>query len=219
MKSSSGSNKLINSKRTRTSLTINQDMTLSANHTRKSSIQAIEFNKHENSQHQDKIYFSTRQVSPKKHTNYKSLGETLLKSTSQKMLKTTSQKDFQESNQIKDGDTYKKISPKIIFKDDKINVYFVKEINKFTQQNEIKTQIQEQGVKEQTIQEVTNSRVSIKGPIGGNQNQIQARISQGILSDPKHLFAGSNKKIKLEKVENLNTSVKSSLYKLLKLYQ
>ncbi|CAD8085919.1 unnamed protein product [Paramecium sonneborni] len=104
------------------------------------------------------------------------LGETQLKSivnsTSQKMLKTT-QKDFQETNQIKDGDIYEKISPKVIFKDDKINVYFVKEIKKFTQQNETRTQTQEQGVRKQTIQEVTNSRVSIKGPIGGEQNQIQ----------------------------------------------
>ena len=61
----------------------------------------------------------------------KGLGEILLKSTTQKQLKTT-QKDFQENNQIKDGDTYKKISPKVVFKDDKINVYFVKEFNKFT---------------------------------------------------------------------------------------
>ncbi|CAD8179906.1 unnamed protein product [Paramecium octaurelia] len=218
MKFSSGSNRLINSKRTRTSLTIIQDMTMPANHNRKSSIQPIELNKHEICQYQDKIYFSTRQVSPKKPANQKSLGETLLKSTSQKLLKTT-QKEFQESNHIKDGDTYKMISPKVVFKDDKVNVYFVKEFNKFTQQIETRTLTQDQGNREQTIQEVTNQRVSIKGPMGGNSNQIQARISQGILSDPKNLFAGSSKKIKLEKSETFNTNVKSNLCKLLKLYQ
>ncbi|CAD8077354.1 unnamed protein product [Paramecium primaurelia] len=218
MKNSSGSNRLINSKRTRTSLTINQDITSSANHARKSSIKVLELKKQEINQHQDKIYFSTRIGSPKKHAQQKSLSQTLLKSTSQKLLKTT-QKDFQESNQIKDGDTYKMISPKVIFKDDKINVYFVKEVNKFTQQNEIRTQTQDQGIREQTIQEVTNSRVSIKGPIGSNQNQMQMRISQGILSDPKHLFSVSNKMIKLEKVETVNTSVKFSLQRLLKLQQ
>ncbi|CAK69476.1 unnamed protein product (macronuclear) [Paramecium tetraurelia] len=219
MKNSSGSNRLINSKRTRTSLTINQDITLPANHARNSSIQTLELNKHEINQHQDKIYFSPRIGSPKKHAQQKSLSQTLLKSyASQKLLKTT-QKDFQETNQIKDGDSYKMISPKVIFKDDKINVYFVKEVNKFIQQNEIRTQTQEQAIREQTIQEVTNSRVSIKGPIGSNQNQMSVRIQKGILSDPKHLFSLSSKKIKLEKVENLNTSVKFSLQRLLKLQQ
>ncbi|CAD8074128.1 unnamed protein product [Paramecium sonneborni] len=217
MKNSQGQNKLLFSKRTRTTLTLNQETNQSSNQTRKSQTQVINFNQQDVNQNQDKFYYSTRQGSPKKHRQTKSLGDTLMKSTSQKSIK-TSQRDFQESNLIKEGTMYKKISPKIIFQDNKINVYFVKEINKFTHSNETKISSQDIGHREQTIQEVYNPRVSIKGPMISGQNQLQARITQGILSDPKHLFAVSTKKIKLDKNESLNTSVKSSLCKLLKLY-
>ncbi|CAD8160545.1 unnamed protein product [Paramecium pentaurelia] len=217
MKNSQGLNKLLMSKRTRTTLTLNQETNQSSNQTRKSSIQVININQQDVNQNQDKIYFSTRQGSPKKHRHTKSLGDTLMKSTSQKLIKTT-QRDFQESNIIKEGALYKKISPKVIFQNDKINVYFVKEVNKFTQSSDTKISSQDIGHREQTIQEIFNSRVSIKGPITSSQNLLQARITQGILSNPKHLFAASNKKIKLDKNESLNTSVKSSLCKLLKLY-
>ncbi|CAD8079143.1 unnamed protein product [Paramecium sonneborni] len=217
MKNSQGQNKLLISKRNRTILTLNQETNQSSNQTRKSSIQVINFNQQDVNQNQDKIYFSTRQGSPKKHRHTKSLGDTLMRSTSQKLIKTT-QRDFQENNIIKEGTMYKKISPKVIFQDDKINVYFVKEVNKFTKSNETKISSQDIGYREQTIQEIFNPRVSIKGPIASSQNQLQAKITQGILSNPKHLFAISSKKIKIDKNESLNTSVKSSLCKLLKLY-
>ncbi|CAD8175203.1 unnamed protein product [Paramecium pentaurelia] len=50
---------------------INQDLTQPANHNKKSLIQPIELNKHKVCQHQNKIYFSTRQISPKKSANQK----------------------------------------------------------------------------------------------------------------------------------------------------
>ncbi|CAD8171457.1 unnamed protein product [Paramecium pentaurelia] len=217
MKNTQSQNKLLISKRTRTTLTLNQETNQSQNQTRKSSIQVINFNQQDVNQNQDKIYCSTQQSSPKKHRNTKSLCDTLIKSTSQKSIK-TSQKDIQENNIIKEGTLYRKISPKVIFQDDKINVYFVKEINKLIQSSDTKISSQDICNREQTIQEISNPRVSIKGPITSSQNLSQARITQGILSDPKHLFAISNKKIKLDKNESLNTSIKSSLCKLLKQY-
>ncbi|CAK77634.1 unnamed protein product (macronuclear) [Paramecium tetraurelia] len=197
MKYSQGQNKLLNSKRTRTTLTLKLRNKLVFSLQIKLGIlqfklsiliskMLIRF----------KIRFIflinktlRKSIDTKKvpKTVFQGLGDTIMKSTSQKSIK-FHKEIFKRITQSK--------KDRLIFQDDKINVYFVKEVNKFIQACDTKIPSQDINNREQAIRQIIISKVSIKRPIAFNQNLLQARITQGILSNPKHLFSVSNKRLK-----------------------
>ncbi|CAD8107539.1 unnamed protein product [Paramecium primaurelia] len=134
--------------------------------------------------------------------------KTLIKQKSDEHLKITQQgvqrksvKEIDGQQNLKQGDTYKTISPKVVINNDKINVYFVKEVTKYHINTETKSTKEETMSTENTLilQEIQQQRVYLKtsqkqttAPVN---TQIITNIPKSMLSNHKSFINQSTKKL------------------------
>ncbi|CAD8100059.1 unnamed protein product [Paramecium sonneborni] len=134
--------------------------------------------------------------------------KTLIKQKSDEHLKITqsgiqrkSVKEIDGQQNLKEGDVYKTISPKVVINNDKINVYFVKEVSKYHINTETKPPKEETISTENTLilQEIQQQRVYLKTSqqqitAPGNK-QMFSNIPKSMLSNHKSLLNQSARKL------------------------
>ncbi|CAD8095014.1 unnamed protein product [Paramecium sonneborni] len=145
---------------------------------------------------------------PKAILQISTSSKTLIRQKSDEHIKITqsgvqrkSVKETDGQQNLKEGDIYKTISPKVVINNDKINVYFVKQVSKYHINTEIKPSKEETISTENTliIQEIQQQRVYLKTSqqqitAPGNK-QVFANIPKSMLSNHKSLLNQSAKKL------------------------
>ncbi|CAK63381.1 unnamed protein product (macronuclear) [Paramecium tetraurelia] len=115
-------------------------------------------------------------------------------------------KEIDGQQNLKQGDTYKSISPKVVINNDKINVYFVKEVSKYHINTETKSPKEETISTENTLilQEIQQQRVYLKTTqqqtTAPGNNQIFSNIPKSMLSNHKSFINQSTKKLQDNKI-------------------
>ncbi|CAD8161866.1 unnamed protein product [Paramecium octaurelia] len=147
-------------------------------------------------------------TNPKGFLSFCQSSKTLIKQKSDEHLKIPQQsvqrksaKEIDGQQNLKEGDTYKSISPKVVINDDKINVYFVKEVSKYHINTETKSRKDQTISTENTLilQEIQQQRVYLKTsqqlPATSGNKQIFSNIPKSMLSNHKSFITQSTKKI------------------------
>ncbi|CAD8082595.1 unnamed protein product [Paramecium primaurelia] len=155
-----------------------------------------------------KLLIKNQMTNPKGFIQNCKSSKTLIKQKSDEHLKITqpivqrkSVKEIDGQQNLKEGDTYKSISPKVVISNDKINVYFVKEVSKYHINNEKKQRKEETISTENTLilQEIQQQRVYLKTSQQQTTTQVNkqvfSNIPKSMLSNHKSFINQSTKKI------------------------